>query len=82
MWYLNLNELIMDWIGNNFLAIGVLLIVFHETAKQFNWVWLNKVYLILNGCMKFIRPGSELPNSKPKSKKKDPEEKDEEVSKE
>jgi len=54
------NQIIMEFVSNNWLGIGVALVILQAIAREFRYNWLGKVYRILAGAMKFIRPSTNL----------------------
>jgi len=55
---INLDNYVKSFIDNNWLAMGIFLILLRSAARQFALSWLRKVYLVLNNALEFIRPSS------------------------
>ncbi len=66
---IELNPMIDEFIGGNWLAILVVLTFLKSVAKQTGWRPVQILYRTLNKCFEVLRPNSDIPVSPPKPKK-------------
>jgi len=49
---------VKEFIDQNWLAMGIFLIMLKSISKQFKVKWMMKIYMVFNNALEFIRPSS------------------------